>query len=142
MAGADGRRLFEKIRSPRVRISYDPANVYFYSHGGVRPADDLPGALPYVGMVHFKGVHHNDDKSEWGFPLIEESIGTPAFDYDRIFQVLQDNRYEGRVAIELEGRLRHVEGQGFVIDPVWPEQEVVEKYNRDIRYLARRLSWM
>ncbi len=140
--GADGRRLFAKIRSPRIRISYDPANIYFYNHGKVNPAEDLLEALPYVGMVHFKGVGHSADKSEWGFPLIEESVTTEVFDYDRFFQVLQDNRYDGMVAIELEGRFHHVEGKGFVIDPVWPEEEVVEKYNRDIRYLSRRLSWM
>jgi sugar phosphate isomerase/epimerase len=140
--GADGHRLFEKIRSPRIRISYDAANVYFYNEGTVDPAADLQEALPHVGMVHFKGVHHNQDKSEWGFPLIEESVTTPIFDYDRFFDVLQDHRYAGMVAIELEGRFRHVKGKGFVIDPVWPEGEVVDKYNRDISYLAGRLSWM
>lgn len=140
--GADGRRLFEKIHSPRIRISYDPANIYFYNEGTVDPAQDLREALPYVGMIHFKGVHHNEDKSEWGFPLIEESVTTSIFDYDRFFGLLEDSRYSGMVAIELEGRFRHVRGKGFVIDPVWPETEVVEKYNRDIDYLSRRLSWM
>jgi sugar phosphate isomerase/epimerase len=108
----------------------------------VNPAEDLLEALPHVGMVHFKGVQHSEDKSEWGFPLIEESVTTPMFDYERVFQILEENRYDGMVAIELEGRFRHVEGTGFVIDPVWPEEEVVEKYNRDIRYLSGRLSWM
>ncbi len=139
--GRDCAALFSDIRSPRIRVSYDPANVYFYSHGAVDPAEDLKHALPFVGMVHFKGVTHTPDRKAWGFPLVKDSVKSPIFDYDRVFRVLEDGRYRGRVAIELEERFRHEEGKGFIIDPVWPEETVVKKYDEEIAWLRSRLTW-
>ena len=56
--GSDCARLFKKIHSKRMRVSYDPANVYFYNHGAVNPAEDVKAALAHIGMIHFKGVSH------------------------------------------------------------------------------------
>ena len=64
------------------------------------------------------------------------------FDYDRIFSVLEAAKYKGMVAIELEERFRHEEGKGFIIDPVWPEEKAVEKYNEEIASLRSRLTWL
>jgi sugar phosphate isomerase/epimerase len=140
-SGKDCERLFKKIKSKRIRVSYDPANIYFYNRGSIKPAEDIQHALEHVGMIHFKGVNHSADKSSWGFPLLKESAKNDVFDYDRFFEVLEKNRYQGMVAIELEGRFRHEEGKGFIIDPLWPEQEVVDKYDQEIDYLTRNITW-
>lgn len=140
--GKDCAALFKGITSPRIRVSYDPANVYFYNRGAVEPAEDLKHALPFVGMVHFKGVNHTPDHRAWSFPLVKDSASNSVFDYERIFRVLEDGKYKGMVAIELEERFRHEEGKGFIIDPVWPEDKVVKKYNEEIAYLKSRLAWL
>jgi sugar phosphate isomerase/epimerase len=140
--GPDCARLFKQIRSKRIRVSYDPANVYFYSHGTVNPAEDVKAALEYVGMIHFKGVSHTADRKAWSFPLVGESVSNEVFDYGRFFRVLQDAGWRGMIAIELEERFRHEEGKGFSIDPVWPEAKVVSRYNEEIAYLASTLSWL
>jgi sugar phosphate isomerase/epimerase len=123
-------------------VSYDPANVYFYNRGTVNVAEDLKVALPFVGMVHFKGVNHSSDRKAWSFPLVKDSACNPVFDYDRIFRVLDDGKYNGMVAVELEERFRHEEGKGFIIDPVWPEDKVVKKYNEEIAYLRSQITWL
>jgi sugar phosphate isomerase/epimerase len=140
--GKDCAALFKGITTGRIRVSYDPANVYFYNHGMVNVAEDMKHALPFVGMVHFKGVNHSPDRTAWSFPLVKDSACNSVFDYDRIFAVLENGKYEGMVAIELEERFRHEEGKGFIIDPVWPEDKVVKKYNEEIAFLRSRLGWL
>jgi sugar phosphate isomerase/epimerase len=140
--GKDCAALFKGIPSRRIRVSYDPANVYFYNRGTVNVAEDLTHALPFVGMVHFKGVNHTPDGAAWSFPLVQDSARNGAFDYPSIFRVLETGAYHGMVAIELEERFRHEEGKGFVIDPVWPQDKVVKKYNEEIAYLQSRLTWL
>jgi sugar phosphate isomerase/epimerase len=140
-SGKDAARLFRKIKSPRIRVSYDPANVYFYNQGRIKPAEDILPALEHTGMIHFKGVNHSADKRSWSFPLIKESARNAVFDYEAIFAALKKNDYRGRIAVELEGRFRHEEGKGFIIDPVWPEAEVVDKYNQEIEYLLKTITW-
>jgi hypothetical protein len=46
------------------------------------------------------------------------------------------------VAIELEGRFRFEEERGFITDPVWPEEKIVNLYNSEIEYLQTKLYWM
>ena len=139
-SGKDCERLFKKIKSKRIRVSYDPANIYFYNRGSIKPAEDIKHALEHVGMIHFKGVNHSADKSSWGFPLLKESAKNDVFDYDGS-RSPRKNRYQGMVAVELEGRFRHEEGKGFIIDPLWPEAEVVDKYDQEIDYLTRKITW-
>jgi sugar phosphate isomerase/epimerase len=140
--GKDCASLFKKVRSRRIRVSYDPANIYFYNRGSVSPTEDVKYAMEYVGMVHFKGVNHTPDRSAWSFPLVKDSAKNAVFDYDLFFRALKDAGYQGMTAIELEERFRHQEGKGFTIDPVWPEALVVEKYDAEIAYLKDRLSWL
>jgi sugar phosphate isomerase/epimerase len=73
---------------------------------------------------------------------VKDSACNPVFDYDRIFRVLDDGKYNGMVAVELEERFRHEEGKGFIIDPVWPEDKVVKKYNEEIAYLRSQITWL
>jgi sugar phosphate isomerase/epimerase len=140
--GRDCEVLFKGVRSKRIRVSYDPANVYFYNRGAVKASEDVRHALEHIGMIHFKGVNHSADRRAWSFPILKEAVKNAVFDYESFFHTLQEGRYRGMVAIELEERFRHEEGKGFTIDPVWPESTVVEKYNEDISYLQTHLSWM
>ena len=137
-SGASGQKLLEKIKSPRIRIGYDPANVYFYSRGIIDPIEDLKYALDYTGIIHFKGVSHNESESKWFFPDMQSSI----FDYDKFFNILENYNYNKMIAIEVEGMLKFEEGKGFSEDPAWPQEKIIGAYNTEIEYLSNKLFWM
>lgn len=137
-SGESGHKLLERIDSSRIKISYDPANVYFYSKGIIHPADDVKFVLEDIGIIHFKGVRHNKDKSKWNFPVIEKS----AFRYNDFFEVLEDYKYKGMIALEVEGRLSFEENKGFSISPVWEKDKIINIYNSEIEYLKQKLYWI
>jgi sugar phosphate isomerase/epimerase len=137
-SGKNGKELLKKINSPRIKICYDPANVYFYSNGDINPIEDVEDSFEFIGMIHFKGVTHNQNKSQWSFPLMASSI----FNYEEFFQVLKEHRYVGMIALELEKQLRFNKKEGFINDPGWTVAEIVEAYNAEIEYLENRLAWM
>jgi sugar phosphate isomerase/epimerase len=138
ITGKEARKVFDRVESRRIRVSYDPANVYFYTRGRVDPTRDVEQIYEYIGMIHFKGVRSGSDGTEWSFPAMTEAV----IDYDRFFDVMQSRNYTGMIAVELEGRFRFEEKRGFVIDPVWPEEKVVGLYDREIGYLKDKLNWM
>jgi sugar phosphate isomerase/epimerase len=138
ISGREAVKVFDKVKSEHVRVSYDPANVYFYTRGAVDPIEDVKHVYDHIGMLHFKGARSSADGKKWGFPPASEA----AFDYDRFFKFLESKNYSGRIAVELEGRFRFEEEQGFVIDPIWPEDKIVKLYNDEIAYLQHKLSWM
>lgn len=137
-SGKTGHALLKKVESKRIKIGYDPANVYFYSRGAIDPVEDIRYALEDISIIHFKGVAHDGTKTKWRFPGMKES----AIDYEKFFRVLQESRYQGMVAIEVEQRLRYEPDKGFFEDPVWPEERIIQAYDTEIEYLSERLSWM
>ena len=82
-SGSAGHDLLRKVSSPRIRIGYDPANVYFYNKGSIDPVEDIKYALDDIGIIHFKGVSHDKSKSKWFFPNMQNS----AFDYDEFLTI-------------------------------------------------------
>jgi len=102
----------------------------------VDPVEDVGRIYERIGMIHFKGVAVSGDGKRWTFPAAREA----AVDYGRFFEFLAKRGYRGMVAVELEGRFRFEEGKGFLIDPVWPEDKVIELYNREIEYLRSMLG--
>jgi sugar phosphate isomerase/epimerase len=138
MTGAEARKIFDKLETPRVQVSYDPANVFFYTRGKTDPVEDVSHIFEHIGMIHFKGVRSNEDKTAWGFPPASDAD----IDYDGFFALMKDRGYDGMIAVELEGRFRFEESRGFVIDPVWPEKKIVDLYDGEIAYLLEKLSWM
>ncbi len=130
-----GRKLLDRVNSDRIKIAYDPANVYFYSRGRLNPSEDIKYAMDNIGIIHFKGVYHNKDKSKWSFPVMKES----GFSYTDFFKVLAESDYRGRIALEVEGRLRFEENKGFFEDPVWDKERIINAYNSEIEYLKQKL---
>jgi sugar phosphate isomerase/epimerase len=135
VSGASSRPVFDKVKSERVMLSYDPANVFFYTRGAVNPVTDVELIYDRIGMIHFKGVAVSDDGKRWTFPPARDAV----IDYGRFFALLEKKRYRGMVAIELEGRFRFEEGKGFSIDPLWPQEKVIDLYNGEIEYIKTML---
>jgi sugar phosphate isomerase/epimerase len=131
----NGAKVIEKINSERIKICYDPANVYFYSNGEINPIADIKHGVKCLGILHFKGVSHNQDKSEWTFPLMRDSI----FDYNDFFQVLKNCDFRGPYAIEIEKMFRFEKAKGFIRDPQWPEDKIVEAYKSELEFLHEKL---
>ncbi len=136
--GQAGHALLAKVKSKRVRIGYDPANVYFYSRGAVDPTEDIKYALEDIGIIHFKGVGHDRMRTRWHFPGMREA----AVDYEKLFRILQECRYQGMIAIEVEYRLQYEPDKGFQEAPIWPAERIIQAYNSEIEYLSEKLAWM
>jgi sugar phosphate isomerase/epimerase len=135
VSGAASRPVFDKVKSERVLVSYDPANVFFYTRGKVNPVTDVESIYERIGMIHFKGVAASGDGKRWTFPPARDA----SIDYRRFFDYIVKKGYRGMLAIELEGRFRFEEGKGFAIDPVWPEEKVIDLYNKEIEYIQTML---
>ena len=136
--GEMASEIFKKITSPRIRVSYDPANVCFYTRGRVDPNKDVQFIYDHIGMMHFKGVCFEEDKNRWSFPLVKEAD----IDFETLFNTMRKKDYRHMVAIELESRFHFEEEKGFIIDPVWPEERVIAAYNQEIDYLSNKLDWI
>jgi len=137
-SGKSAHKLLNKVNSERIKVGYDPANVYFYSRGMIDPAEDVKYAMDDIGIIHFKGVHHDKSKLKWNFPIIEES----SFNYDSFFKVLEDYKYSKMVALEVEYRLSFEENKGFSEKTIWDKERIINIYNSEIDYLKRKLFWI
>ena len=137
-SGESGHKLLQKLNSNRIKIGYDPANVYFYSRGMIDPIKDIKYAMDNIGIIHFKGVCHNENKSKWGFPSIEKS----SFNYDKFFKVLENYQYDRMIALEVEGRFSFEENKGFSESPIWDKEKIINIYNSEIEYLENKLYWI
>jgi sugar phosphate isomerase/epimerase len=136
--GKSAARVLKQVPSRKVGLCYDPANVFFYSRGAVDPVEDLKYALEFVQLMHFKGVGYDETAGEWRFP----SMADAAFPYDDLFRVLEKNRYQGMVALEIEIMIRYRDGAGFVKDARWRPEAIVEAYRKELQFLSTRLGWM
>jgi sugar phosphate isomerase/epimerase len=137
-SGKYAHELFKNIKSSKIKIGYDPANIYFYSRGNLNPAEDIKYIFDDIGIIHFKGVNHNEDKTKWNFPEIKNS----SYNFDKFFSVLEDYKYDRMIAIEVEGKFHFEENNGFMIEPIWPKEKIIDIYNGEIKYLKKKLYWM
>ncbi len=135
-SGRSGIKIFKRINSTRIRMCYDPANVYFYSNGRINPVEDLKYALDYIDIIHFKGIYHNQDKSKWSFPQMKDSI----IEFDSIFRVLKSYKYSKMIAIEIENMFKFEKGKGFFKDRSLQENEIIDAYNSEIEYIGDKLT--
>lgn len=137
LTGKDGAELLKKVRSDRVKISYDPANVTFTSNMKIDVSEDIKYAMDYLGSVHFKGIYYNKERSLWTFPRVKDSI----IRYDDFFKTLEEFKYDGMFAIEIEDKLSVANGKIEEDPEVWPEDKIIEAYNIEIDYLSNKLYW-
>lgn len=127
-SGREAVKVINRIGSEQVRLCYDPANVYFYSRGAVDPVKDVEWAIECIGLIHFKGVNHDSQRREWSFPLMREA----AFRYEDFFALLEKRGYRGMVAIEIEKMFRFSEQGGFVREPTWSSEAILEAYRTEL----------
>lgn len=89
--------MLERVDHPRIRINFDPGNIYFYNE---RPdlLMELRRVLPHVAHVHLKDT--NGMFQEWHFP----ALGTGgAVDFTALRELLEQHGFTGPCSLEIEG---------------------------------------
>lgn len=92
--GIDMDQIVKNLDSDFVKINFDTANVIFY--GGVDPIKDLSACQKNVAYLHLKDKAGK--QKEWNFPALGEGY----VDFPGIFGVLNANRNNSPVSIEIE----------------------------------------
>jgi sugar phosphate isomerase/epimerase len=92
--GRKARGLVEKVGRPNVRLNYDTANCEYF--GGSRAEDDLPYALPWVGLSHLKDKVGG--RRVWNFP----ALGRGHVDFARLLRIFRRGGYAGPYSVEVE----------------------------------------
>jgi sugar phosphate isomerase/epimerase len=92
--GRKAGRLMRKVNRPNVRINYDTANCEYF--GNVKAEDDLPNALPWLGLSHLKDKIGGG--RVWNFPR----LGKGHVDFKWILGLLRRGGFTGPCSVEVE----------------------------------------
>jgi sugar phosphate isomerase/epimerase len=102
------RRTLDDLKSPNIKVNFDPANMLLYDMGD--PIEAVKVLGPDIRSVHVKDARRPKLKGAWGeeVPLGEGEVDIPAF-----VKALKDVGYRGPLVVEREvgdqqGRLRDV----------------------------------
>jgi L-ribulose-5-phosphate 3-epimerase len=102
------RRTLDDLKSPALKVNFDPANMLLYDMGDPIEAVKILG--PDIRSVHVKDARRPAVKGTWGeeVPLGEGEVGIPEF-----VKALKDVGYRGPLVVEREvgdqeSRLRDV----------------------------------
>jgi L-ribulose-5-phosphate 3-epimerase len=102
------RLTLDELKSPNLKVNFDPANMILYDMGDPIRAVEILG--PDIRSVHLKDARRPRVRGQWGeeVPLGEGEVNIPRF-----IRALKDVGYAGSFAIEREvgdqaSRLRDV----------------------------------
>ena len=116
--GAVAAATMRAVNHPRIRVNWDPANVYFYNeHCDGRAEFDL--AAPFLGGVHLKDT--GGGFRSWDFPALGEGM----VDFRYILKKLEASGYDGPCTMEIEG----VKGEQL------SREQYVERVRKSVDYL-------
>jgi len=102
------RRTLDDLKSPNLKVNFDPANMLLYDMGDPIEAVQLLG--PDIRSVHVKDARRPKTAGAWGE---EVPLGEGEVDVKRFIQTLKSIGYTGPLVVEREvgdqqGRLRDV----------------------------------
>lgn len=91
------RRTLDDLRSPHLKVNFDPANMLLYDMGDPLAAVEILG--PDIRSVHVKDARRPRTPGTWGeeVPLGQGEVNIPAF-----LDVLKKVGYAGPLCIERE----------------------------------------
>jgi L-ribulose-5-phosphate 3-epimerase len=97
--GLQGARLLDEIGSPRIKMTYDMANVVYYS--GILPEKDLLSMGDAIG-THIGHVHLKDKANlqtrDYDFP----AFGRGVLNVRKVAELLRTGGYVGPMTLEVE----------------------------------------
>ncbi len=102
------RLTLDELRSPSLKVNFDPANMLLYDMGDPIRAVEILG--PDIRSVHVKDARRPKVAGHWGEEVV---LGEGEVDINRFVQALKKIGYTGPLIIEREvgdqaGRLRDV----------------------------------
>ncbi|MFO0891329.1 MAG: sugar phosphate isomerase/epimerase family protein [Isosphaeraceae bacterium] len=102
------RLTLDELRSPNIKVNFDPANMLLYDMGDPIRAVEILG--PDIRSVHVKDARRPTTRGSWGD---EVPLGRGEVDIRRFLKALRSVGYRGPLVIEREvgdqaGRMRDV----------------------------------
>ena len=102
------RLTLDELRSPSLKVNFDPANMLLYDMGDPIRAVEILG--PDIRSVHVKDARRPKAPGSWGQEVV---LGEGEVDIKRFVQTLKKIGYTGPLVVEREvgdqaGRLRDV----------------------------------
>ena len=102
------RLTLDELRSPSLKVNFDPANMLLYDMGDPIRAVEILG--PDIRSVHVKDARRPKVPGQWGQEVV---LGEGEVDIKRFVQALKKIGYTGPLIVEREvgdqaGRLRDV----------------------------------
>jgi sugar phosphate isomerase/epimerase len=106
------RLTLDELRSPSLKVNFDPANMLLYDMGDPIRAVEILG--PDIRSVHVKDARRPTAPGNWGQEVV---LGEGEVDIKRFVETLKSIGYKGPLIVEREvgdqaGRLRDV-GRGL-----------------------------
>lgn len=110
--------VLNKVNSPRLGLTVDTANFYWYGYPIKRVHEIIKHFAPRVKHTHLKSIHYPADKRDiqreigWAYDEYASGLREGDIDIDFIIKTLKTAGYRGDLCIENEG-LGHydIEGQ-------------------------------
>ena len=91
------RRTLDELKSPSLKVNFDPANMLLYDMGDpIRAVEIL---APDIRSVHVKDANRPTTGGQWGQ---EVPLGQGQVDIRRFVQALKKNGYTGSLIVERE----------------------------------------
>jgi L-ribulose-5-phosphate 3-epimerase len=109
------RQTLDDLRSPNIKVNFDPANMLLYDMGDPHKAVELLG--PDIRSVHIKDAIRPSVPGQWGQ---EVPLGQGEVDIRKFVKTLKNVGYTGALVVEREvgdqaGRLKDVaDGLAFL----------------------------
>jgi sugar phosphate isomerase/epimerase len=102
------RQTLDELKSPSIKVNFDPANMLLYDMGDPIRAVEL--LAPEIRSVHVKDARRPATRGTWGQ---EVPLGQGEVDIRKFVRVLKSVGYQGPLVVEREvgdqaGRLRDV----------------------------------
>jgi len=91
------RRTLDELRSPNLKVNFDPANMILYDKGDPIRAVEILG--PDIRSVHVKDANRTKTPGQWGE---EVPLGRGQVDIRKFVQTLKKVGYRGSLCIERE----------------------------------------
>ena len=103
------RLTLDELRSPAIKVNFDPANMLLYDMGDPIRAVEILGAD--IRSVHVKDARRPRNPGQWGEEVV---LGEGEVDIKRFVQTLKNIGYMGPLVVEREvgdqaARLRDVQ---------------------------------
>ncbi len=126
-------QVFDKVDSPRLGLTVDTANFYWYGHPLSKVHEIIEHFAPKVKHTHIKNINFPEDKREiereigWEYETYASSLRDGDIDHRRIVRALRDAGYSNSLCIEDEslGRRSMEERRQVLIDDAGYLREIL-----------------